>query len=75
MPRLTRVQSALNESIFHKAITAFSAGEFNSIAACAKHFHLPYTTLYHRIHGRVSRSTAHERMQNLSPAEEETLVR
>lgn len=75
MPRLTREQRALNESVLLKATFIYCTGQFSSVRACATAFNLPEATLRRRLKGHVSRSTAHENMQNLSPAEEETLVR
>lgn len=74
MPRASRVKRALNESTIQDALTAFSEGHFNSLSACGRRYSIPQPTLFYRLHGRNSRSTAHEKMQNLSPAEEDTLV-
>lgn len=75
MAHSTRVQRASNDSLLFEAISSFLAGEFTSIRVCAASKGVPYTTLYYRLSGRTSRSNAMENRQNLSSAEEETLLR
>jgi hypothetical protein len=71
----TQVQSALVESRIQDAVAAYKSGTYRSIRAAVNAFSIPPSTLSHRLAGRTSRSQAHDSEQNLSHAEEKTLVR
>lgn len=71
----TRGFHALSDTTVDEAISAYQAKQYPSIRATADAFSIPEATLRHRMAGRTSRSHAHRYRQNLSPAEEKTLVR
>jgi len=75
MTQNTRAKRASHDSLVNTALSAFEAGEFSSIRACARAFGVAKTTLRDRLSGTSSSSSSHEIMQNLSTAEEETLAR
>lgn len=56
------------------AIQAFKLRQFQSIRAAAKTYDVPYTTLYHRIHGMASRRDSIPNSQKLTPEEELAIV-
>ena len=57
------------------AVTAVGRLPFRSIRAIAAHFAVPVTTLHDRLHGRQSRTQAHEHRQLLLNAEESALAK
>ena len=63
------------EATISKAIDAYRNKEYTSIRACAYAFSIPKSTLKDRLSGRTSRYNSHEKEQNLSPAEEKTLLK
>lgn len=71
-PRVSRTEK---ETRLQQALVALSTKTYNSIRASARAFGVPEATLRHRMAGRDSRMQAQEHRQNLSPAEEKTLLR
>ena len=64
------------ENDFQEAIEAWDSGQFNSLAACARQFDVPYDTFRRRVLGHTRpHSSAHENQQILTSAEEEVLIK
>lgn len=74
MDAFSRVSRIERETRLQQALVALSVKTYTSIQASARAFSIPEATLRHRIAGRDSRIQAQEHQQNLSPAEEKTLV-
>ena len=71
----TKQNVAGNENKIQQAINGYRSKNFASLRKAADAFEVPYSTMRARINGRTSRSDARESQQNLSNAEEHTLVR
>lgn len=67
--------NASTDSSLQKTSEAYVKGGYRSIRACAGAFNVAYSSLYHRLSGRRSRSQGRESTQILSQPEEKTLVR
>lgn len=63
------------EYIISEALRALEQGRFQSIQATAVAYNLDHTLLIRRRKGQRSRREARVNQQNLSPAQEELLVR
>lgn len=76
MPRKRKPEvTAKNQSRMLDAIASIKSGNSVAIAAAATEFNVPYSTLKHRVRGRVSRQESREPFQKLFPASELELVR
>jgi hypothetical protein len=75
MDAIERVSNAYTEPDMYNALLDFRAGRYTSVRKCALVYNIPVQSFRNRLSGRISRSHAHEHMQVLSNAEENTLVR
>jgi hypothetical protein len=70
-----RVKRAYSEADLQAALSSINENSGQSIRATAAVYAVPESTLRNRLAGHTSCSAAHEHRQNLSIAEEKTLVR
>ena len=75
MSSLEPDQCNTKESCIQKALDAYNSKQYSSILKAARAFAIPYSTMKNRVSGKVSQAKAQELVQNLSNAEEKTLVR
>ena len=75
MSSLEPDQCNTKESCIQKALNAYNSKQYSSIRKAAHAFAIPYSTMKNRVSGKVSQAKAQELVQNLSNAEEKTLVR
>ena len=68
-------ESGANEIRIQNAIVAYNTRQYRSIRKVARAFKVPYSTIKDRLSEASSRAQAREAQQNLSNAEEKTLVR
>src|SRR6266700_479668 len=57
------------------AISAYKNGQIPSISEAARTFEVPRTTLHYRIQGRVTSTAKNQKQHQLTPSEEESLVK
>jgi hypothetical protein len=75
MDASTRVKRVYTEAQLQAALFSIAENDSRSIRATAAAYAVPESTLRNRLAGHTSCSSAHEHRQNLSSAEEKTLVR
>jgi hypothetical protein len=75
MDASTRVKRVYTEAQLQAALSSITENDGRSIRATAAAYAVPESTLRNRLAGHTSCSSAHEHRQNLSSAEEKTLVR
>jgi hypothetical protein len=75
MPKAKSSKSAILEARLQRAIDGLKSGQFSTKSAAAAACEVSLSTLKKRVAGRPSRTTARQNQQNLSPTEEETLLR
>jgi hypothetical protein len=67
-------QSTQQEGRIALALAALKQGQLSSIRGAAKSYDIPFTTLYHRIHGQLARRDTRPSNCKLTDTEESTLV-
>lgn len=75
MDALTRVKRVYTEGQLQAALSHINENRGQSVRATAAAYAVPESTLRNRLAGHTSCSGAHEHRQNLSSAEEKTLVK
>lgn len=74
MDASTRAKRVYSEAQLQAALSAINENDGRSVRAVAAAYAVPESTSRNRLAGHTSCSTAHEHRQNLSIAEEKTLV-
>lgn len=74
MPPKTSDSAVGQEGRILLAIEALNKGQISSIQAAANAFDIKYSTLKHRVHGRVSRVDSFPNGRKLTTTEESTFI-